>query len=134
MKDRAMAPPLVLAVASDCQVRLMRQSRKEIQQAGRGRSAHLSPVTSFERPPGPLIAGLAGLAYQALARGNLGQPHVVEVPGRVIPLRHASWRASNGTDAETFSLRTRTPKLDETNPHGDLSSNANARAPRRCRS
>src|SRR3954468_11982486 len=85
--------------------------------------AHFSPVAF--RKCGPVTLRLRHLPApeQCRAGREFGLPHIVEVPGGVLILRHATRRMTYGAEPDAFTPLTRTAETNDADRHvtADLS-------------
>lgn len=116
-----MASSFVLAVASDGHRRVVREGRKEIEQASGVGTRHLGAVLPLEGLPRPIVVARGPrFLDEGLTRRQLGQPDVVEVARREVRLRHASRRTADGPDPKPFARAARAPESDDGDGHGSL--------------
>ena len=111
-QHRAVAAGLVLAVAADGDVGLVRERGDQLEQVTSLRRRHLLAVVADERRPLPLGLGVERPGDQLLTGGELGQPGVVEVPPGELAPGHPARRPAHGADPQSLALF---PRLAE--PH-----------------
>lgn len=74
-----MAPGLVVAIASDREIGLMRERRQYIQVSGWARRFHFSKKSTLERTPLFIFGNREVLFQEFFAWREIGKPHVVDV-------------------------------------------------------
>src|SRR5688500_12081399 len=109
---------LVLAVAADREIGLVRQSREQIDQPRRVRRLHLRTVFPLERLPRLLVGGTLPFRDKRLARLQLRQPRIVEDPRRELGLRHTARRPPNGADTQALAGSPWRTQPDNPDRHG----------------
>src|SRR6185503_12642674 len=113
-QNRAVAARLVLAVATDGEVRMLGKPCEELEQALRRRDFHLACVSFPVAAPARIRPGLRdGPAEQLLAGRKLRKPHVVIVAPRVIAFLHTARRAAHRADAQALAARARATEADD---------------------
>jgi hypothetical protein len=90
------AAVLVLAVATQRQIRVMRQGRQYIQFAAPIRCVHLPLELPDEGSPLPLAGHMQGFVHKPGAGGQVREPDVVVIEPGEIRLRNAARRPPHG--------------------------------------
>jgi hypothetical protein len=95
----------------------MRERRQQLQEARGLWPLHLGAVPPFESTPRAIIRCPKRELHEICGRGELGQPHVVEVTGRVLALGHTTRGSTHRPEAETFTGDTRSAEPDDVDTH-----------------
>src|ERR1700741_752858 len=106
-QDRPVAALLVLAIAADRKIRVVRQLGEKLEQALGGRRLHLPPIPLHESLPVPVSA-----SDELRARRQVRQPDIVEVEARIVRLLHAARRPPHGAKAQALAARARATETD----------------------
>src|SRR5574341_953930 len=117
-QDRAVAARLVLAIAADREVRMMRQRGKQLGQAPRRGGFHFLEITTRKLSPALVRPGLSDRpSEERFARREIRQPEVVVIAPREIRLAHAARRAPHGAEARALAFGARATEPDDANRH-----------------
>ena len=112
-----MAALLILAIAADRKIRMMRKSRQQIQFPASIGLVHLVLKLPRERRPGPLIRRRQRLFHQFWTRRKIWKPHVIIVELRKISLRNPARRSPHRADPQIFVSLTWRTESDDKNSH-----------------
>ena len=115
-----MAPALILTVAANRKVRLVRKRGQQIQDPTRLRPVHLCAVALRKHAPGTLVLRPQGCLQERFAWRKIRQPDIVEVARGDLALGDASRGTPNGTDPHALVLCPTAPKLDDPDCHSAL--------------
>jgi hypothetical protein len=116
-KDAAMTPLLVLAVASYGEIRLMRQSRKSIDDAAVLGPRHLGFVPRSKSFPARWLVQPARRCDQSGARCKIREPHVEPVITGIPVLGNAARRPPDCSQPHAFPRASPRAKADDANRH-----------------
>src|SRR5882724_10067618 len=97
------ATGLILTVAADREVGGVGEGGQEVQGSAVLGSGHLGPVPPREGGPLTVGRGAPRGLHRFRARRQVGIPDVVEVPLRVLALRHAPRRMPNRSDPQPLA-------------------------------
>src|SRR5581483_6484940 len=118
-----MAATLVLAVAADGEVGVMRQRRERRDVVSRIRDAHLAAIAPREGFPSRRRERLGHHpAEQLEARREVREPNVVVIELRVIALLHAARRLAHGAEPQALAFLARRAQTDDAHAHANSSS------------
>ena len=115
-----MTASLVLAVASDREVCMVRKFSKQLQGVTRFGFRHLGPVPLHKRCPLRGSPGSLGPFHDFEARRQDRKPYVVPVPGRELAFRNPTRRTTYGSDTHALSFSSRSSKPYNTRNQGRL--------------
>ncbi|KGC59597.1 hypothetical protein DM75_3317 [Burkholderia mallei] len=115
-----MAVRLVLAIATDREIRRRRQRGEHIEHPARVAVLHLGAELARERLP--IGIGLRRLRFgdEFGARRQRRQPDVVKVARRELVFRHAARRTAHGADPHALVVGTRRAEPDDADAHAGL--------------
>jgi len=100
---RAVAMSFIFAIAADREIAGMREGGKQIKRCLTIRLRHLSAISFPELGPIARALRLLREFYCGGARRERGQPHIVEIPGRIILFWHAARRPPHRADAQALA-------------------------------
>src|SRR3954466_13063642 len=114
---RAVTVFLVLAVAAQRKIGVLRQHSEHVERLAGRRRVHLRAELAEERGPFPFrLCGLGGL-HEVRARREHGEPYVVVVATRELRLRGAAGWTTDGAEARAFIGGARGSESDDANGH-----------------
>src|SRR6185503_1152305 len=118
LQQRAVAEGLVLAIAADREIGLVRQPCQQLDDALRAGLGHLRPVALGECRPAMLVElPRGGEADQRRARSELREPQVEVVALRILGLLHPARQPAHRAQPEPFAGRARAAKPDYPDRH-----------------
>jgi len=98
---------LVLAVAAERKVGLVRERGEKVQQARGFWRSHLRPEFALEHPPRFGVVRVERERDEPLARRERRHPDVIEIALGEIRFGHAARRTAHGTESDAFAGRPR---------------------------
>src|SRR3990172_9182649 len=115
-----MAMRLVFAVATDREVRMLRQRCEQLDCPAALRVCHLGPVFPGKCEPFTWGRGRLARLHGFDAGREVGKPHVIPVLRCEIGLGHTSRRASDSADSSSFALDPLAAQPDNAYDHSSL--------------
>src|SRR5262245_38018135 len=112
-----MAARLVLAIAADRKVRVLRKRGEHIEHPAVVRLRHLGAVLASERRPLRCRLRTLPQLHRSIARREVRKPDVVPVLRSELFLRHAARRAAYRPDAQAFAVASRSSQPDDADRH-----------------
>jgi len=95
----------------------MRERRQQLQEARGLWPLHLGAVPPFEPTPRAIIGCPKRELHEIAGRRQLGQPHVVEIAGRMLALGHTARGSTHRPETKTFTGDPRSAEPDDVDTH-----------------